>query len=70
MKPGQKSAMHSHTDLVFYTLSSGKFKFTLPDGQTMDLDLEPGQTGWMDAVAHSTESVGDTEGRVLIVEMK
>ncbi len=70
MKPGERSAMHSHPGLVFYTLTSGKFKFTFPDGETMDLDLEPGQAGWMDPVTHSTESVGPAEGRVLIIEMK
>lgn len=36
----------------------------------LDLSLEPGQVGWMDAVTHGTENVGTAEGRVLIIEMK
>jgi quercetin dioxygenase-like cupin family protein len=40
LKPGAKEPMHSHTDYIVYALSSGKAKFTLPDGKTIECEIK------------------------------
>ncbi len=36
MAVGAKSVMHSHPDAMLVPLSSGKARFTMPDGKTQD----------------------------------
>ena len=70
MKPGDKTEIQSHPAVVAYPTTSGKYKFTSPDGQSMEIEVEEGQPMYMDAVSHSTENVGTTEGHVLLIELK
>ena len=70
MTPGAKSELHSHPAVVAIGLSVGKYKFTSPDGQSMEAELTAGQVMYMDAVDHATENVGNTEGVVILVELK
>ena len=70
MKPGEKTAMHGHPALVACPVSDGKFKFTSPDGQSMEIEVKAGQPVYMDAVEHATENVGSAEGHVVLVELK
>jgi quercetin dioxygenase-like cupin family protein len=69
-KPGEKLEMHSHPANIIYTLTSGKVKFTSPDGKTAERELKAGQAVWSDAVTHSSENVGTTASRVLVIELK
>lgn len=68
--PGAKTAMHSHPNIVACILSNGKFKFTSPDGQSMEIDVEAGQAMYMDATSHATENIGTTEVHAILVELK
>ena len=68
--PGAKTAMHSHPAVVACILNGTKFKFTSPDGQSMEIEVSPGQAMYMDASSHATENVGTTEGHVILVELK
>ena len=52
-KPGDKSAMHSHPDIVGYMLGNGKAKFTMPDGQAMEIETKAGEALFMEAQSHS-----------------
>ena len=70
MKPGDKTEMHSHPAVVACAVTGGKFKFTSPDGQSMEIELDPGAAMYMDAVEHATENVGATEGHVILIELK
>ena len=70
MKPGDKTALHSHPDLVAVAVSGGKFRFTSPDGQSMEIELEDGQAMFVEATEHSTENVGTDEPHVFLVELK
>ena len=70
MTPCAKSELHSHPAVVAIGLSAGKYKFTSPDGQSMEAELPAGQVMYMDAVDHATENVGNTEGLVILVELK
>ena len=69
-KPGDKPAMHSHPDIVGYLLSDGKAKFTLPDGQNMEIETKAGEAMFMEAQSHSVENVGTTDVHVVLIELK
>ena len=66
--PGVKTEMHSHPAVV--AIAIGKFKFTLPDGQSMEMELQGGQAMYMDASEHATENAGTAEAHVILVELK
>ena len=69
-KPGDKTAMHSHPDAVAYALTGGKFKFTLADGQSFEVELKAGESMFAEAQGHATENTGTSEARILLVELK
>ena len=68
--PGQASNMHSHPDTVAIFLTAAKGKFTLGDGQTVDFDMQPGQSMFVDAQDHTVENTGASELRAILVELK
>lgn len=70
MSPGSKSEMHSHPAVVGIGVIAGKYRFTSPDGQTMEADMPAGHTLYMDPVDHATENIGDTESLAILVELK
>ena len=70
MKPGETTSMHSHPDIVAYPLTGGKAKFTFPDGQSMDVELQPGEAMFMEGHNHTAENTGDTELHALLIELK
>jgi beta-alanine degradation protein BauB len=69
-KPGDKTEMHSHPANVAIAITDGKFRFTSPDGQTMEAELQAGQAMYFDAVEHAGEFMGTNEARALLVELK
>ena len=70
MTPGATSEMHSHPDMVITSVTPGKYKFTTPDGQSMESDVPVNQPMYMDGSAHSTENIGTVEGQVFLIELK
>lgn len=68
--PNATVAMHSHPDHFAYGLSSGKVKFTHPDGTTVEAEIEPGKVVWVPAEKHSGENLGDAAIKVVVVELK
>ena len=67
--PGERTTPHRHPDSVMYTLSS--FRRRLHQGdQHRDVEMQAGFTGWLPAQEHAGENIGDTETRVLFVELK
>jgi quercetin dioxygenase-like cupin family protein len=70
LKPGEKEAMHSHPAGIVYTLSDGKMKTTLPNGETHESDRKMGEAIWRDPTTHTAENTGTTEIHALAVEMK
>lgn len=69
-RPGEKTEMHSHPSVVAIAISDGQFKFTSPDGQSMEAELKAGQVMYLDPVDHSTEIAGNRDVHVLLVELK
>ena len=71
MQPGDRSDMHSHPDYFFYLLGDGgRVRFTMPSGETAELELPAGASMWREAEAHATENIGGTTIRALFFEPK
>ena len=68
--PGEKGVMHSHPEGMVVFLSDAKGKFTFPDGKTEDRDFKKGFFGWVPAITHQGENVGDKPFELLQIEMK
>ena len=69
-RPGDRTEMHSHPANVAVAITGGKYRFTSPDGRTMEAELEAGQAMYFDAVEHAGEFMGDGETHALLVELK
>ena len=70
MAPGSTTEMHHHPAVVAVSLTTAKVRFTLGDGQTMEAELNEGDSMYLDAVDHATENIGDNELHVMLVELK
>ena len=70
LEPGASSEMHSHPAYCLYLLTGGKVRFTLPSGETAELELPEGAAMWRDAEEHATENIGGTTIRAIFVEPK
>ena len=70
MTPGAKAATHSHPDHFAYGLSTGKAKFTHADGKSIEVEIKSGDVVWVPAESHTSENIGETELKVLVVELK
>jgi hypothetical protein len=70
--PGDKTVMHSHPARVFrHVIASHHLLATLPNGDTQDIKPVAGTAFWRDdAMAHATESVGDTDGALVLIEVR
>ena len=71
-KAGIKTEMHHHPATVVVAVSRGKYRFTHPGGHTMEAELQPGQSMYLDAVDHAAEvlEAGRGGARVLLIELK
>ena len=69
-QPGIKTELHSHPAQVGIAITDSQFRFTSPDGQTIEAELKAGQALYLPPVEHSTEVTGTTEAHVLLVELK
>lgn len=68
--PNEKSVMHDHPTGVAVFLEDAEGQFTLPDGQTVELDGEAGDVVWAEAGAHLPENLGDQPFELILVELK
>jgi quercetin dioxygenase-like cupin family protein len=70
--PGEKSPMHRHAPHVFVFVSSGHFRFALPDGKTVDPGpAQAGDAGWADAdLTHAPVNIGSSPAEVVVIELK
>ncbi len=67
---GVKSDMHSHTDHLAIAITPAKAKFTLADGQTVDIDLQAGEQVFVESQEHAVENTGASEFHIILVELK
>jgi hypothetical protein len=52
--------MHSDPGHVAVAINDGKYKFTLPDGQSVEAELKAGQAMFMDPIEHTMEVTEST----------
>ena len=69
-KPGDKEGMHSHPEGVVFALADATYKNTFADGSASTHSAKQGDVEWSDAVTHSGENVGNTDGHFYRVELK
>jgi hypothetical protein len=69
-KPGQIDGMHSHPTRLAYTLTPVKLKAVAPDGSVTDVDAKAGEAFWLGPVTNSIQNVGNSNARILVVEIK
>lgn len=70
MKPGDSSDQHSHPDYLLYAITGGKVKLTDASGQSVEVEIQAGDTMWREAEEHSALNVGTTELQAIFVELK
>ena len=68
--PHEKSVMHEHPANFAVFLTDGTAKFTMPDGQVVEVPFKAGTTQWDAGGKHLPENVGDKPFEVLVVELK
>ena len=69
-KPGDTTPMHSHPAIVAIGVHGGNAKFTLPGGESMEIELVTGQAMYMDGTEHAVEVTGNSELHGILVELK
>ncbi len=63
--------MHSHPGHLTVILTGGSVRIRTPNGKVVEQhDIPDGTVFWSDAETHTTENVGGSRLRVLIVELK
>jgi hypothetical protein len=67
--PGDRTEPHSHPDSVMVTLSAFRRRLTVGE-RTAEVDKPQHEIGWLPAQTHMGENIGDTETRVVFVELK
>ena len=67
--PHHHTAPHRHPDSVMYTLSSFRRRLVAGDNER-DVELPAGQVSWLPAQEHAGENIGDTQTRVMFIELK
>lgn len=69
--PGTATAMHSHPGMVFgYRTLPSRSRVTLPDGNSGEVESQPGAF-WIDQpTRHSVQNIGSTPSHSLLVEVK
>ncbi len=68
--PHEKSVMHYHPAGVVVFLTNGKTRFTLLDGQTVEIEGNAHEAIWTEAGPHLPQNIGDQPLEVILVEVK
>ena len=68
--PGDETTPHEHPDSVMCTLSGFRRRLHAGGGESREVEMPAGLTGWLPAQQHSGQNVGDTDTHVIFVELK
>jgi quercetin dioxygenase-like cupin family protein len=68
--PGDKEGLHFHPAFVVYVVTGGTLRITNPDGKIDDVEFKDGDIRYREPVTHTTENIGKTQLRAIIVELK
>ena len=69
-KPGEKTEMHEHPDLIVYPLTDSSMRFTYRDGTTKEVKFKKGEAAFSKSQWHAVENIGDSESRILAIDLK
>lgn len=67
---GAKIGMHSHPDHVVYWIQGGTLRIFNPDGTHVDVTGKAGEVLWLPACSHAGENIGETDLKLVQVELK
>jgi quercetin dioxygenase-like cupin family protein len=71
LKPGEKLALHTHPAYVLYTIHGGTVRIAFQGGKTEEQVWDHGAVLYGDPERpHTTENVGKTTVKILLVEVK
>ena len=71
LKPGEKLPLHTHPAYVVYTIQGGSVRIAYQGGKTDDVVWDHGDVVSGDPEGpHTTENVGKTTVKILLVEVK
>jgi beta-alanine degradation protein BauB len=70
LRPGEKTAKHSHPDGVNIFLTDVHYRNTSEDGKSTELQAKAGTAAWRPALTHVTENIGDKPLEGILVEPK
>lgn len=68
-RPGDRTSLHQHPDMVIVPLSTFRRRLTV-DGRTVEVEKVAHEAGWVSAQSHLGENIGTTESHALFVELK
>lgn len=66
----ESSVMHSHPAAVAVFLNDLHGRFTMPGGETRDVNVEAGTVQWAEAEVHQPQNLGDAPFEVIQIELK
>jgi quercetin dioxygenase-like cupin family protein len=71
LKPGEKLPLHTHPAYTLYTIHGGTARIAFQGGKTEDVVWDHGEVIYGDPEGpHTTENVGKTTVKILLVEVK
>ena len=68
--PNDSSVMHYHPAGVAVFLTDQRIQFTLPDGQTLEVEAQTGEVIWTEAGSHLPQNLSDRPLELILVEIK
>ncbi len=68
--PNESSVMHYHPAHVAVFLTDLRVQFTLPDGQTVELEAQAGDVRWAEAGSHLPRNQSDQPFELILVGIK
>ena len=68
--PGTLQAKHSHPATIVYYLTASKVKSEAPDGKLVVTERKAGEVAYRQPLTHSSENVGMTPAKTLVIELK
>ncbi|MDN5916329.1 MAG: cytoplasmic protein [Pseudonocardia sp.] len=68
-RPGDRTHLHQHPDMVIIPLATFRRRLTL-DGRTVEIEKVTHDAGWVPAQSHIGENIGDNDSHALFVELK
>jgi quercetin dioxygenase-like cupin family protein len=71
LKPGEKLPLHTHPAYALYTIHGGTVRVAYQGGKTEELVWDHGDVLYGDPEGpHTTENIGKTTVKILLVELK